>query len=236
MKFSNYLSNTASLVKYNIKIIFANKFIYFLGASVIVFLAFTVGNLLSGGSMQPSDAFNVLMLAGALIIFYPLTFGIQSDKDARTLEIIFGIPNYRYRVWLVRNVMIVIMAFLFVFLLACLIDVVLVNINGLTMAVNVMFPLLFAGMLSFFISTVVKSGNATAVIIITVAIALLLFGDSLDLGYFDIFFNPYDVPSNTNQSTYSVLASKNKAFLFIGSIVLLLGGLFKLQEREKFLG
>jgi len=62
--------------------------------------------------MEAEDAFTLLLFIGLLLVFYPLTFGIQSDKDARTLEIIFGIPNYRYRVWLVRMFMIFIRIFL----------------------------------------------------------------------------------------------------------------------------
>lgn len=224
------------MIGYNIRIIFANKFVYFLGAAILVFLAFTIGNLMSSGSMQVEDAFGVLTLSGALVLFYPLTFGIQSDKDARTLEIIFGIPNYRYRVWLLRNLLILVIAFIFIVLLSLIINVSLVSFNPLVMAWQVLFPLLFMGMLAFFISTLTRSGNATAVIIIMISIFFMLFGSSLNLGYWNVFFNPYNVPSTANPVAFQMLAFKNKVFLGAGSIVLLLGGLLKLQEREKFLG
>jgi hypothetical protein len=227
---------TWKMIQYNIKIIFGNKFLYFLIAAVLVFLAIVVGNLISTGSMQTNDAFNLLTLAGALIIFYPVTFGIQGDKDARTLEIIFGIPNYRYRVWLMRNVLIYVIAFLIIAALAILVNVSLVGFNPFQMSFHVTFPLLFLGMLSFFLSTVTRSGNATAVIIIILGIALLMLSENLSLGYWNIFFNPYNVPSSTSQTAYQILAFKNKVFLSSGAIVFLLGGLLNLQAREKFLG
>jgi hypothetical protein len=232
----NILYNNLKMVQYNIKIIFANRFIYFLTASIIIFLAFTIGNLLTGGAMQVEDAFGVITLSGALILFYPLTFGIQSDKDARTLEIIFGIPDYRYRVWLMRNLLIYLIALIIIIFLSWLINISLVEFNPFKMGIQVLFPLFFMGMFSFFLSTVTRSGNATAVIVIIASIAMILFASDLKLGYWNVFFNPYKVPSNANPIAFEMLAFKNKAFLAAGGIVFLLGGLFKLQEREKFLG
>jgi len=230
-----FFYNNLKMIQYNIRIIFANRFIYFLSAAVLVFFAFTIGNLLTGGNMQTEDAFGVLTLSGALVLFYPLTFAIQSDKDARTLEIIFGIPNYRYRVWLLRNFLIISIAFVFVFVLAILIKVSLVTFNPLKMAYQVIFPLMFMGMFSFFLSTVTRSGNATAVIVIIISLFFVLFGSEMKLGYWNVFFNPYNVPSNANPLAFQMLVVKNKTFLATGSIVFLLGGLLKLQEREKFL-
>ena len=38
-----------------------------------------------------------------LIMFYPIVYNIQNDKDTRMLEIIFGVPDYRYKVYLLRG-------------------------------------------------------------------------------------------------------------------------------------
>ena len=61
--------------------------------------------------------YNILMFPCLLLIFYPAVFGIQNDEDSRILEILFGIPDYRYKVWGVRLLMIyvVIFAILIVF-------------------------------------------------------------------------------------------------------------------------
>ena len=41
----------------------------------------------------------ILMFPSMLLIFYPAVFGIQNDEDSRILEILFGIPDYKYKVW-----------------------------------------------------------------------------------------------------------------------------------------
>lgn len=47
-----------------------------------------------------ATGYSMLLVPSILLIFYPTCFGIQNDQDAKTLEIIFGIPNYRYKIWL----------------------------------------------------------------------------------------------------------------------------------------
>lgn len=232
----NQLHLTWKMILYNIKIIFANRFIYFLLAAIAIFLFIVIMNLAQGGRFNDVDAYEVLTLAGALIIFYPLTFGIQSDKDARTLEIIFGIPDYRYRVWLMRMLMIYLIAFLIILLLGWLINFALAPIKMWEVAFHVMFPLLFLGLLSFFLSTVVKSGNATAAVVIILGLVLLIASDEISKKFWNVFFNPYHIGSKTSQAVWAKLVFRNRLFLAVGSIIFMLSGLMSLQQREKFLG
>jgi len=180
----------------------------------------------------------LLLFIGSLLVFYPLTFGIQSDKDARTLEIIFGIPNYRYRVWLMRMLMIFAMAYLMILFLGWLLRISLIEYMVLQTVTQVMFPLVFLGLLTFWLSTVVKSGSGTAVIIIILSVILLIMGENNMLGkaFYNVFFNPYDIPSGTTQMVWETLTLKNHIFLVTGSILFFLAGLLNLQQREKFLG
>ena len=82
------------LIRYNLKVIFANKFIYFLLGAVSIFLTVTAVNLFYGNTAFDEEGmYRTLLLSGILIIFYPVTFGIQNDSDNRMLEIIFCIPS-----------------------------------------------------------------------------------------------------------------------------------------------
>ena len=99
---SYILSPIAKLSRYNIKIIFGNKFIYFV-LSAIGFYILTVGiSLFSDNEITMASGYNMLLVPSILLVFYPTCFGIQNDQDAKIIEIIFGIPNYRYKVWLLR--------------------------------------------------------------------------------------------------------------------------------------
>jgi hypothetical protein len=226
----------AKMVKYNLKIIFGNKFIYFL-LSAVAITFFIIGvNLFNGQEVNEAGVFRTLLLTGVLLLFYPSAFGIQSDKDGRTLEIIFGIPDYRYRVWLMRLLLIYAITFLLTLLISMLLKYAFVSFNIFSMTVSVFFPLVFLGLLTFFLSTVLKSGNATAAVIIIMGVILLILSDELDESYWNIFFNPYGQPSDVSEMVWQSLTSKNRIFLGIGSVVFLLGGMMNLQKREKLLG
>ena len=91
------------MFKYNLKIIFANKFIFFLLGAVVFYLIITIIDLLDPESyFNEGNVYSLLLFPGLLIIFYPSTFGIQNDVDSRTIEVLFGIPDYRYKIWLSR--------------------------------------------------------------------------------------------------------------------------------------
>ena len=95
-----YITPIAKLARYNIKIIFGNKFMYFI-LSAVGFYILTVGlNLISDSEITTATGYSMLLVPSILSIFYPTCFGIQNDQDAKIIEIIFGIPNYRYKIWL----------------------------------------------------------------------------------------------------------------------------------------
>lgn len=225
------------MIKYNKKIIFANKFLYFLLAAFFIYVGFISINLFNGQSMNEGEIYNLLLFTGTLLIFYPFAFGIQGDKDARTLEIIFGIPNYRYRVWLMRLIMIIVQTFLIILPLAWLASSLLYDIDVINMTLHVMFPIVFIGLMAFYLSTLVRSGSGSAVITIIISVVLLILSsnNTFHESYWNIFFNPFGADYDMNEVVWASLTIKNRFFLSIGSFILLLSGLTKLQNREKFL-
>jgi hypothetical protein len=178
----------------------------------------------------------MLILTGALLLFYPTAFGVQNDKDARTLEIIFGIPDYRYRVWLMRLMLIFAISFIILVLLSQLIYFSLLQFPIFEMNVQVMVPLAFLGFLTFFLSTVIRNGNGTAATVIILGVLFMILSGNFNRSYWNIFFNPYGNPSDVSEMVWQSLLLKNRIFLVSGAIVFLLGGLMNLQKREKFLG
>ena len=108
------------LVRYNLKIIFANKFIYFLLAAFL-FLVLVVGiTIANDATMSSGMVYGFLILPGMLLMFYPIVYGVQNDDDSKMLEIIFGIPNYRYKIWLTRFVIVMGVTFLNILFLSIL--------------------------------------------------------------------------------------------------------------------
>ena len=236
---SKSLSNIANLIFktiiYNLRIIFANRFVWFLTGSVVFYLGLSVIYVLSNDVSRMDDLYGVFLFSGLLLVFYPSVFGIQNDQDARTIEILFGIPNYRYKVWLVRIVLIFVVAFLIMLVFTFLASVLIVKFSIVSMTAQVMFPVLFLGLMAFMLSTVVRNGNGTAVIMIIFGLIFMIMSDGLRKSQWNVFLNPYAPAWDVNEATWAIIAFKNRVILVTGSVIFLLVALYNLQKREKFM-
>ena len=221
------------LFRYNMRIIFANKFVYFLVAAIIFFLTTAIINLFTNPNQTEEEVYGLLLTTGILLIFYPSAFGIQNDSDSRMLEIIFGIPNYRYKVWLVRLIMIFVIVAMILLVLSFVSSFIMVRISNLDMVFQLMFPLFFLACLAFMFSTIIRNGNGTAVVMIIFGLLFLIFSDFLDESKWNVFLNPY-LSTDMNETIWRDVCIKNRLYLLAGGIITILYGLFNLQHREKF--
>lgn len=222
-------------IRYNLKIIFAGKFVWFLLASFAFYIFFAIMMVINNQSIGEGNIYGLLMFPGILLVFYPSVFGIQNDEDSRILEILFGIPNYRYKVWLVRLTMIFVQVFMILIVYGYISSFLLYPVKPFELAFQLMFPIGFLGAAAFMFSTVIKNGNGTAVIMILIGVALLILSDALSRSQWNIFLNPMELPENFNAIIWDGIVTRNRIFLGIGMVVFLLYGLFNLQKREKFI-
>ncbi|MCP4311547.1 MAG: hypothetical protein GY790_09825 [Bacteroidetes bacterium] len=234
--FRSNIQNSISLARYNMRIIFGGKFIYFVLAAFIFFLVFGTIVALDSNTILIEEIYGLLAFPAILLIFFPSVFGIQNDADQRTLEIIFGIPDYRYKVWLVRYVMILFLAFLLLFPFAGIAWWALISFPVMTMILHLMVLVLLVSSLGFCLSTVIKNGNATAVIMVVLGLAFLILTDGpLYQSRWNIFLNPFAMPRNMNEIVWNEIVRQNRIIMGVLSLVLILLGLLNLQQREKFL-
>ncbi len=231
----NYFNLIQKMILYNLRIIFANKFIWFLAGSIVFYLGLSVIYVFSSDISRMEDLYGVFIFSGILLVFYPAVFGIQNDQDARTIEILFGIPNYRYKVWLVRIILIFVIAYLIMFVFTFLSSVLIVKFNIVRMTTQVMMPVLFLGMMSFMLSTVIRNGNGTAVVMIIFGLFFLILGDILSKSQWNVFLNPFDPAYGVSETTWAIITMKNRIILITGTLLFLLAALFNLQKREKFM-
>jgi hypothetical protein len=230
----NGIINLGRMIRYNLKIIFAGRFIWFLLAAFAFFLFFAAQSVWNRQIISEGVVYQLLIFPGMLLIFYPSVFGIQNDDDARMLEILFGIPNYRYKVWLVRLLMIYVMVFLIIVLFSAVASILLFRVDILEMAYQLMYPIVFMGSLAFMFSTVIKNGNGTAVVMVLTGIALIILQDAVERTQWNVFLNPFRIPNNFNEIIWMGLITKNRIFLSVGTVIFILYGLYNLQKREKF--
>lgn len=241
MSWKNNIANArevaVAMVRYNLKIIFGNKFIYFLGAAVFIFLSVTAINLYNAdAAMNESSIYPLLMVPGLLLVFYPSAFGIQSDLDSRMLEILFGIPDYRYKVWLLRLTLVFALTAGIIAVLATLTSLALTTHHVPSMVLQVMFPVVFIGCLAFMVSTIVRNGSGTAVVIALFCfIAWVGRPSSITSWKWNVFINPYNLPQEANPAAWADIVLANRVMMGVAAVVALLYGLLNLQRREKFL-
>jgi len=233
--FSNLADLIYKMIIYNLRIIFANKFIWFLAGSIVFYLGLSVIYVFAEDVSRMKDLYGVFLFSGLLLVFYPTAFGVQNDQDARTIEILFGIPNYRYKVWLVRVVLIFVIASLIMLLFTFISSVLIVKFRVMEVTFQVMMPVIFLGMLAFMLSTIIRNGNGTAVVMIIFGLIFMILAENLSKSQWNIFLNPYDAPWDVNETTWAVITFKNRIILIAGTVIFLLAALFNLQKREKFM-
>ncbi|MDR0421676.1 MAG: hypothetical protein LBH72_01535 [Proteiniphilum sp.] len=237
MNITKYTTLTAAIIRHNLKIIFAGKFLWFMLAAFTFFAFFMFRQAWDRAEISDATIYNLLLFPCLLLIFYPTVFGIQHDEDSRILEIIFGIPDYRYKVWGIRLLIIYMANYLTLVLFSSIARLLLYPVGVYEMAAQLIFPMLFFGNLAFMFSTLIRSGNGTAVIMILLGLTFFIFmniNPRMNSTYWNIFLNPFSTPANTHPLIWQHTILKNRIFLTVGSAVWLLTGFLNLQKREKF--
>ena len=250
-----YLAISYKMIQYNLKVIFAGKFFWFLLASFAFFGYFMFDVVWNKGEINEASIYMMLFFPCLLLIFYPVVFGIQNDEDNRILEIIFGIPNYRFKVWGLRILMVYVANFFILILFAYSARLLLYPINSVEMAAQLVFPMLFFGNLAFMFSTITRSGNGTAVLMIVIGLLFYIVmnastggggggpgggggavpASSISNAFYNVFINPFTIPSNIHPMIWQNTLIQSRIFLSLGGIVFLMIGLLNLQKREKFM-
>ncbi|MDR0575939.1 MAG: hypothetical protein LBG96_18265 [Tannerella sp.] len=232
-----YITLINRVVRYNLKIIFAGKFFWFLLAAFAFFAFFMFQQAWNREEINEGSIYDLLLFPCLLLIFYPVVFGIQNDEDNRILEIIFGIPNYRYKVWGLRMLMVYVADYFILVVFAYVARLLLYPVNIFEMAAQLIFPMLFFGNLAFMFSTITRSGNGTAVIMIILGLVFFIFmnaNSAIRNSFWNVFLNPFSIPRDIHPVIWQNTIIKSRLFLSVGGIVFLMTGLLNLQKREKF--
>jgi hypothetical protein len=230
----SYLLLLYKLMIYNIKVIFGNKFVYFVVAAFLFFAFIIMITILDDPDFNEAVIYGFLVFPGLLLIFYPMAYGIQNDDDSKMLETIFGIPNYRYKVWLVRFILTIGVATVILVVLGSIANLTLYRFSILPMIGQVLFPITFLSSLAFMLSTLIRNGNGTAIVIVILSFIFFIFSEALDYSVYNIFLNPFSEPREMSEFIWLTIIYKNRLYLMILSVLCLLYGMFNLQFREKF--
>ncbi len=226
----------AAFFRYNVFTSFSGKFIYVFILAVVLFLLIVFLHVLNNDASPSAEVvYDFLLFPGVLLIFYPSAFSIQNDMDSRMIETLFGIPDYRYKIWLVRSLTqyIVIAGLLFVLTLLCRLGLAEFSVGS--MLFHIMFPIVFIGSLGFMIAALSRSGSGTAVILVVVVLFFWIAFESVEGSSLYIFHNPFQIVDQMETLVLAETTLLNRIYLLIGAVVTTLFGLLRLQHREKFI-
>ena len=230
------LWSLAIFVRYSASQVFAGKFIYFLLLAVALF--FTVAIIRTLAEEVPPNAAAVyyfLLVPGLLLVFYPSAYAIQGDADARMLETLFGIPDYRYKVWLARHLIQHLVIALLLLLLALFCQLALADFPLGAMVFHLMFPIFFLGSLGFAIATLIRSGNGTAAVLMVLILFFWIMAQALEGSRWNLFLNPFAPVDQVQTLLRAEATLYNRAYLLAGATLATLFGLLRLQQRERFI-
>jgi len=221
--------------RYNAANVFAGRAILFMILASSVFLAVVVLNLLSrSAAFSGQKIFDLLLVPGILLVFYPAVFALQNDKDAGMIENLFGIPDYRYKIWLARYFTLYVLVAALLFLLGVFCRVGLASFPLGKMMLELMVPVVFVGSLSFFVASRTGSGLATAVIMVVVLLLFWLFRISLADSPWYLFHNPFTAGNEVKTMLLARTTIANRLYFISASIFLTMLALLRLQKREKY--
>ena len=234
MSLSERIKLIGRIVRINLKIIFAGRFLYFLLAAWLFFLVVIGIMLFSNGTPDITDIYDTLLFPGILIMFYPIVYNIQNDKDSRMLEIIFGIPDYRYKVYLLRFMITMLLLMVLILLMTLFVWFSVVRIPVFDMVTQLMAPFIFLACLTFLFTTLIRNGNGAAVVMVIIGLIFFILNEPLSKSKWNLFLNPYNIPTDMNLTIWMNVVHQNRLMLLIGAFVALLWGLAGLQHRERF--
>jgi len=230
------LGNAWAFIRYSAARNFSGRAAGFIGLAVLVFLGVVVFSLMSRSAARGAEqVYNYLLVPAVLLTFYPSAFAIQSDKDAGMIETLFGIPDHRYKVWLVRLVTLWVLAAGILWLLALFCRIGLTGFPLGRMVLHLMFPVVFLACLAFFLACLTGSGNGTAVILAVVLLAFWALAGTMKSSSWFLFHNPFAAVGELQAVVWRKITLSNRLYLSIGSVFLLMLALLRLQNRERYI-
>ena len=98
-----------------------------------------------------------------------------------------------------------------------------------------MYLLIFLACLSFLFSALLKNRQGAFVVMVIIGLVFLIMAEPLEHNKWNIFLNPFNVPSHMSHNIWMNIVYQNRLILVAGSIISLLWAMINLQKRESFI-
>lgn len=220
------------------QILFSKKFLWFVGGILGYFVIAYIINY-----RQP--ILDRLTAEGVLpwLLEFPLTILaiylnmqlIASEKENRTLEVMFTTAGSRYKVWLLRLGTLNLLLLILAFLLSLLAFFTFADIEILGMAIHGFVPTYFVGAMTLFFSVKFRSGFAAGMVAAGLVTLIFMFNEVLHETRYFLYFNPYFLPRRLDPETWNLWMWQNRIAVLAAGMALQFFALRGLEDRERLL-
>lgn len=232
------LSVAWEIFRLQARIIFSHKFVWFMAGILAYFVVAYIINYNQSviDRMPMEDALPWLLEfpLSALAVYLSMQV-ITSEKDNRTLEVMFTTAGSRYKVWLLRlgtlNVILLILAFV----LSALAFFTFTDIPIVGMALHAFVPTFFVSSMTLYFAVRFRSGFAAGMVAAGLLVLMLMFTDFLHETRYFLFLNPYRVPRRLDPATWNLWMWQNRLGLLVLAGLLLFAALRGMEVRERLL-
>lgn len=227
------------ILRSQVQILFSKKFIWAMAVVLGYFITIYFINYFEEihERMELEDLLWFLQWPLFALALYLNMQLISSEKENRTLEVLFTTAGSRYKVWLLRVGTLNLILLLVAFSLSFLTFFTFSDLPILAMALNCFVPGFFIGAITLYLSVKFRSGFAAAMgTILFLLLSMILFGvlDLEDTRY-PLFFNYYDIPRNIDPGTWYLWMWQNRITVVILGVLLQFFTLRGLEGRERLL-
>jgi hypothetical protein len=188
-----------TVIRLQSQVIFSHKFVWFIMAILsYIGLIYAINYQQPVyDRMEPEDVYiGVITMPLLILAVYLNMQAIVTEKEQRTLEVMFTTAGSRYKVWLLRLGTLNALLCILTFFLSILVFYTFMDYSILGMTWNTFVTLFFVGNLTLYFAVRMRSGLGAGMVT-----GLVLFLHLISAGIFDyaetryfIFFNPYDIP------------------------------------------
>lgn len=223
------------------RIIFSHRLLWFLAAMLIYFIVAYVINynqeMLDRMTLPDVLSWLLEFPLSALAIYLNMQL-ITSEKDNRTLEVMFTTAGSRYKVWLLRLAALNAILLLLAVALSALAFFTIVEVPVLTLTVHGFVPAFFVGAMTLYFAVKFRSGLAAGMVAAGLLVIMMMVFNSMNVPaaqrYF-IYFNPYDMPRQLDPETWNLWMWQNRIGVVLAGGLLLFAALRGMEERERLL-
>lgn len=222
------------------QLIFSQRIVWFVGALLLyVSVLYTINYTVATRERMGIDDvyFLVITLPLMALALYLNMQVIVSEKDQRTLEVLFTTSGSRYKVWLLRLGVLNLLMLLSSFGMSGIVFLTFADFSITSMACSVFTTAFLVGNLTLYVAIRLRSSLGAGMVTALILILQLLITGIFDLANtrYVLFFNPYDIPNQLDPRVWELWAWQNRIGTLMIGVLLLFGAIRGLEDRDRLL-